>query len=151
MDNAHSMPQENNRLMFEGQLCIVMSSRTRSGFDFVGVFSGKDSQYVYLDNPLVLDYGDNLTLRGLAPLHLPAGTVDILGMRNRVALPHDGVGYISVLPEDGDDWIHEAYREFFSASPHLEEFVKTSQLPSGDYALEATDPDAASREPARQA
>ena len=103
-----------NSLLTPGGLAIVMSSRVRSGFDFVGTYAGKDEHFVYLKKPLVIDYDDKLTITGLRPYHLPVGMVDIGSNDNTLALPHEGIAYLSCLPAEGKDWIHTEYENFFN-------------------------------------
>ena len=100
----------------EEQLAIVSSAWIRGTFDFVGKYKGKDDKYLYLENPLSLEYVETNGVRRLEQLgafHLPIGTVDVVGQKNILALPYDYIGYFVLVPLKGDDWMHEQYEEFF--------------------------------------
>lgn len=106
----------------EGSLVLVMSAYNRSSFDFVGRYAGEDDQSILLKNPLALDYdmadaGNATPLRGLRPLHLPSGLVDVLAGDTWVSIPREGVGHAVFLPEKGTDWVHETYAAFFRQTP----------------------------------
>ena len=104
----------------EPKLALVMSSWIRSGYDFIGKYKGSDDCYIYLEDPLTLEYGSYnsddtkpKTLERLGPYHLPLGKVDSFGKSNVLCLLHDYVGYLTLLPAEGDDWIHKQYYAFF--------------------------------------
>lgn len=114
-----SMPMYDN-----GELVIVMSAMNRTGFDFVGKFAGVADNCILLENALVIDYGEGYKLQRLAPLHLPAGAVDILEGESVLAYPLDGVGY-AVSAKKG--WIRDRYEEFFRLGKLVNEDLKNPE------------------------
>lgn len=105
-------------------LAIVMASMVNTAFDFVGEYIDRDERYIFLKNPLVLNYNENRMLMGLRPLHLPFGAVDVLEQDNVLWVPHTSVAYCVILPGDGDDWIHTQYYNFFEPPATITESKK---------------------------
>ena len=114
IEGVKPTPIDNSSLM------IVMSSRDRAVFDFIGKFVGQDEQYLYLENPLVLNYNpETMTIESLEPMHLPMGMVDVLGGTNILYLPHVSVSYAVRLPLEANDWLHDEYYKFFSQAENI--------------------------------
>lgn len=102
------------QIIGKGYLVMAMSAMNRTGFDFVGRYEGYENGCLLLANSLVMDYDENRVLKRLAPLHLPFGTVDIVGQKNILAIPREGLAYYVAIPEEGNDWMHAEYEAAFS-------------------------------------
>lgn len=114
----------------ERKIAIVFSSMARTGFDFVGIHAdGSVAEgAIRLENPLVMDYGENRTLRGLAPLHMPYGIFEPMRRDSSITIPAEGIAYVIELPVVDDHEVARMYREFFTQKIPQYEDVRESDV-----------------------